>query len=36
VDDERSLAVEQRADLIGLIIEAFGRKSEHPPAGAMR
>jgi hypothetical protein len=36
VGDERSLAVEQLADLIGLIIEAFGCKSEQPPRGAMR
>jgi hypothetical protein len=36
VGDERSLAVEQLADLIGLIIEALGCNSEYPPTGAMR
>jgi hypothetical protein len=36
VGDERSLAVEQTADLIGLIIEALGVQSEQPPARGMR
>jgi hypothetical protein len=36
VGDERSLAVEQLADLIGLIIEALGVQSEQPPREAMR
>jgi hypothetical protein len=36
VGDERSLAVEQLADLIGLIIEALGVQSEQPPTGATR
>jgi hypothetical protein len=30
------LAVEQLADLIGLIIEALGVQSEQPPTEAMR
>jgi hypothetical protein len=36
VGDQRALAVEQLADLIGLITEALGVQSEQPPTRAMR